>query len=510
MRRRGAGGDEREDVTLQAPGRTVIDLSVRASVLDAIDRVRAAGPDDELVLSIASGAPVLRSPVFLEVLRRAAGARRMALVTPDARARSLAAAVHVPAFGSVAALERHELDATEPLGPARRAAIVSAEPRRRSPMRVLGVAASLLGALLVLFAVVGPTATVVVAPVSGPLGPFEYDLRAGPSGDISATTQGPAAITTTFTGTATGSRSEETKAKGTERFTNLTTNEMRIARGTVVKTTDGIAFQTTEDRTLPRSSFQIFPPRVTPGTVDIPIEAVEAGPRGNVAARRIVVSPSPSQYGVENPDPTSGGDSKKIPIVQLVDYELAASRADGELRAKADTQVEAWKRTASPDRTVYGVVVRRTGITPATDVVGRELTPERSTFELTATGTATGYSVAATEPRATAIERLKAETESGFDIDPQGAAVEIVGTPTVEDDGVHWRVRARASQFRRPDEAAMRSALAGRTLEDVGSVVSDRGLQLVRVSTWPGWWPRLPFLDSRIRIQSEAPAAASP
>src|SRR6266702_3769212 len=100
-------------MTVQVSGRGVIDLGARATVLDAMDRVRAAPSEGEIVLSVAAGAPVLRSAVFLEVVRRAAGTRRVALVTPDARARSLAAAVHVPAFASVAALERHEMDATE-------------------------------------------------------------------------------------------------------------------------------------------------------------------------------------------------------------------------------------------------------------------------------------------------------------------------------------------------------------------------------------------------------------
>jgi hypothetical protein len=88
--------------------------------------------------------------------------------------------------------------------------------------------------------------------------------------------------------------------------------------------------------------------------------------------------------------------------------------------------------------------------------------------------------------------------------------VSVVGTPTVQDDGVHWRVSGRASQFRRLDEASIRAALAGRSFADIDKVVSDRGLRLVRVSTWPGWWPRLPVLDSRIVIQSEARAASSP
>ncbi|MDQ2952862.1 MAG: baseplate J/gp47 family protein, partial [Chloroflexota bacterium] len=403
------------------------------------------------------------------------------------------------------------LDATEPLGPARRAAIVAAERKDLSRVRAAAVLATLLVAALVLGAVVAPTATIVVAPVSQALGPLEYDLRAGPNNaDINAVTLGPTNITTKVMGTATGSRTDETKAKGIERFTNQTTSDIRIPKGTVVKTADGIAFATTSDQTLPKSAIVIFPPSVIFGAVDITIEAVDLGPRGNVDARKITQSASPGQYSVENPIATSGGDSKKIPIVQLSDYDLAVSRSEAELRKQGDTQTEAWKKQAAQGQTVYGVVVKRTSITPAQDVVGKELSADTPTFELSVAGTATGYSVPSDEPRKTTAERLATAADSGYDIDKDGAVVEIVGAPTVEADGVHWRVRGRASQFRRFDEAAVKAALAGRGFEEVDAVVADRGLRLVRVSTWPGWWPRLPVLDARIAIQKDAPAARVP
>jgi len=501
-------------VTVNVAGRSVIDLGARTSVLDAMDRVRSAAPADDIVLSVAANAPVLRSPVFMEVLRRAAGTRRIALVTPDVRARSLAASVHMPAFASVAALERHELDATEPLGPARRAAIVSAQPpASQSRVRTIASLVALLLVSLVSGVVVAPTATVVVAPVSQPLGPFEYDLRAGPNNaDItSATTLGPAPITAKFNGTATGSRTEETKAKGIERFTNQSTQEVRIPLGTIVKTADGVQFRTMRDETLPKSSIVIFPPSVTFGTVDIAIEAVDPGTKGNVDAKRINVSPSPTQYSVENPIATNGGDTKKIPIVLLADYDLAASRADAELKKAGDQQLETWKKQAKSDQTVYGPFISGKSVSPASDVVGKELDPSAkdATFEISATARATAYNVPNTEPRKTAVAKISTAKSDGYDIDEVGAVVQPIGTPTVEADGVHWRVSVRASQFPHLDEAGIRSALTGRQLEDVDRVVSDRGLRLVRVSTWPGWWPRLPILGGRIAIQGEAPAAAS-
>lgn len=502
-------------MTVAVSGRAVIDLGARASVLDAVDRITSAGSADEVVLSVATGAPVLRSPVFLEVARRAAGARRIALVTADARARSLAAAVHMPAFASVAALERHELDITEPLGPARRAAIVATqtETRGASPFRTAGVAGSLAGALLVLLAVVGPSATVVVAPVAQPLGPLEYDLRAGPnSADINALTLGPAQVSAKITGAATGTRTEETKATGVERFTNSTTTDVRIAKGTIVQTADNIRFVTTEDKTLPKSQIQIFPPNVSFGTVDIAIEAVDVGTKGNVAAGRInQANPQSSSYSVTNPSPTSGGDSKKFAVITVADYQLAASKADAELRKQADAQVAAWTKSAAKDQTVYGVLVAQTGVAPGlADIVNRDAAT--GTFEITVTGTATAYSVASAEPRATTLKRLIAAADEGYDIDAQGAAVDPVGPPTVDKDGVHWRVRARASEFKRLDEVAIRSALVGRPFEigEITRVVESHGVQFRRALAWPGFWPRMPLLDSRIQIQKEAPPAASP
>src|SRR4051812_2497742 len=493
-------------MTVNVAGRAVLDLGARTTVLDAMDRVRASTSADEIVLSVAAGAPVLRSPVFLEVLRRAAGTRRIALVTPDVRARSLAGSVHVPAFASVVALERHELDATEHLGPARRAAIISTTPQATRSLSRRPLIATIAAALLIAIvaaAVVAPTATIVIAPVLRALGPLEYDVRAGPNNaDISATTLGPATLTAKITGTATGSRTEETKAKGIARFTNQTTSDLRIPLGTIIRTADNIQFRTTREETLPKSAIVIFPPSVTFGNVDVAIEAVDPGVKGNVDARKINQSPNPTQYSVDNPIATTGGDTKKIPIVLLADYDLAASRAATELRKQADAQVETWKKQAKQDQSVYGVLVSGTAVSPATDVVNKELAVDTTTFEITATGRATAYSVPASEPRNTAVEKIATAADTGYDIDKSGAQVQVIGTPSVETDGVHWRVSVRASQFREPDEAAIRSSLSGRPFDDVERVVTDEGLSLVRVSTWPGWWPRLPLLGSRIVIQS--------
>ena len=73
--------------------RTVIDLDAKATVLDAAERVSAAPDGVPVVLVVPAGAPFGHNATFLEVARQEAGRRRIAIVSSEARARSLAASV---------------------------------------------------------------------------------------------------------------------------------------------------------------------------------------------------------------------------------------------------------------------------------------------------------------------------------------------------------------------------------------------------------------------------------
>ncbi len=494
-------------------GRSVIELGARASVLEAVERISAAPAADDLVLSISAGAPAARNAVFFEVARRAAATRRLAIVSPDARARALASSVHLPAFASTSALERQELDATEPLTTARRAALARPVRIKRetgaSPVRALGILASLLAAALVLMVVIGPTATVVVARVSKPLGPIEFNLRAGPDGEIpGALTLVANDLTQKYTHNATGERLDPIKAKGVARFTNRNTQEFRVVKGTVVRTRDNVRFQTTEEKVIPRSTLDIVPPFVKFGTVDIAIEALDPGPAGNVAANTITITDR-EEFAVTNPQAIGGGEIKRFAVITASDYGLAAGRADEELRKAGLRKVEDWKKAAAKGQIIYGPVMKVTGVTSSAGLIGTE--PKDGTFELTVSGTATGYSVPDVEPRAATIAKLKERADPENDINETAAVVDVVIGPTLEENGVRWRVRGSTLQFPLVHDAPLRASLAGRELVEAEDVVKDQGLELRRVVVWPGWWPRLPFFDTRLRIEVDTqPAATSP
>lgn len=488
-------------------GRSVLDLGATATLLDASDRLREAPADGDLAVVVVAGAPLLRNAVFLDVLRTLADGRRISLVTNDARARSLAASVHLPAYASLAALERHELDPTERLEPARRAAIaasrsVSAPRAGMSARRALASLSSLLGAVLVLLAVVGPQATVFVAPTVEPLGPVTLELRAGPGGEVEATPL-TATVSKTVSGRASGFRIDEIKASGGVQLTNRTTDEIRIAKSTIFQTTSGVRFVTAEERTLPRSL--IVPPfDIVLGHVNIPVEAAVAGTAGNVPAGRITVSPAPSRYEVTNPLPTSGGDLRRIAVVQGEDYDALVQRAQPALQEAADQQLAKWQREAASGSQVVGKVLGRlTSVAPAkSDVVGREV----ETFELTVNGIASSYSIASDQPRRTAVDRLRESLEPGMAMVEGAAVVDDVKVEMSDLGVVTWKLAARASQYRRPDRAGIGRLLAGVAISDAKPVLDREGLRLLRVEHTPAWWPRLPLLDGRITVQVEAPA----
>ena len=483
--------------------RTVVDLDRDASVLDAVDRVRATPEDSDVALVVPVGTPFARSAVFLDVARRMAAPRRIELVTADARARTLAASVRVSAFASLEALERQELDATERLEGARVSALADIPRRGRvpsrllsSPRRLAGVIGSLALALLLVAAVVVPEATVTVSPATATIGPLDFTIRAGPGGEV-AKTDLSATVTRKFTSNASGSRTEDTKATGTVRLQNKQTFDIRIPKGTRFFTAGNTTFQSTDDRTLPRSLI-IFPLTITVGQVDVPVEATVAGPSGNVAAATITGSTSPDSYSVSNPNPTSGGDTKKIPIVKQEDYATAQQRAATELHAAADAQLATWRNAPKEGTAVYPkVFVKLSSLTPATDVVGKEI----ATFDLTATGLATAFAYPANEPTLTALARLRGEARRGYDVDAKTAKIDVSRSDATEGGVITWIIRASGNQLARVDVDGIRRSLTARGTGDVRAILDPFDVKLAgEVRRSPSWWPRLPVLDGRITV----------
>lgn len=482
--------------------RAVIDVDQAATILDVADRITAAGAEDEIVVVGAAGAPWLRNAAFIGVARALAGDRRFALVTSDQRARSLAASVHVPAYASLPALDRHELDATEPLTRRRAARVEGA--RLRAPTltrRAAGAAGSLLAAVLLVAAVVVPGAAVTVAPATRSVGPLSFRVSTVPSGTIDRQVLSET-LEARVQGAATGSREETVRAKGSVRLSNRQTRDIRVPQGSLFRTSDNIEFISTQERTLPRSII-LGPLPLQVGTVDVPVEAVVGGPEGNVGAGRITRGPSPNDYVVENREATAGGEIKKFPVVKREDYLAAtsASRLAAAKNARAQAKLGEW-RTAPPPGTY--VVPRvyttdATSIAPESSVVGKEV----QVFDVPFTFVATAFAVPNEEPRRTAIERLDEAVERGFTLD--GPSIRLEPEPRLVDDPsqtgvIAWDITISGSALASVNVDNVRRALAGRAPDEVPALLEPAGVRLEAVVIEPGWWPRMPLLDSRIQV----------
>ncbi|MBM4421518.1 MAG: hypothetical protein FJ034_08080, partial [Chloroflexi bacterium] len=364
----------------------------------------------------------------------------------------------------------------------------------RSLARSAAAAASFLVAALVTGVVALPQATVAVEPQSAPLGPVEVTLRAGPGGDLDAQ---PFAgnVSARVPGTATGRRTVETKATGTVRFTNKTTNDIALPRGTLVRA-GSVRFLTTEAKTLSRSVLVPF----LLATTDIVVEAEEAGRAGNVSANAISSS-DPARYDATNPQPTAGGDSRTVTIVTQEDYDVAARAVDAALRPAIDQQLAAWRSQVRQGYAFAGApgsrIVQQVS---AADLVGKEL--ER--FEVLVAAAVYTFAVPADQPRKAALERLAAAVEPGNQLHAAGAAIDQLGL-SVAEHGVTYRLRVAGRQLVRYSGSAIAAALAGKTPGEAEPILRQRGVRLVELARFPDWWPRLPLLDARIRIVEIAP-----
>jgi hypothetical protein len=488
--------------------RTIVDLDARATVLEAAEKVTdPAIVDGDIALVVAPGAPLLRSSVFLDVLRGLTGPRRLSIVTTDARARSVASSAHVPAYASLAALERHELDPTERLTPARRAAIASVragEPRMEVTTRkVLAALGSVVAALIVLMAVLVPQATVRVAATVQPIDPVVLEVRGG-GGEIPVQRMA-SEITVRLPIVATGDRVTETRGKGTVQLQNKTTTNVAIPRGSVFSTADGVQFLSTEDRTLPRSF--IVPGinvQISVGKVDVPVEAFVAGDPGNVPAGAIVNGPQPDRYTVANDRATSGGQISHVPVMRPEDYDAAVAKVPAALQAEGDRFLQ--ERIATPPtkdgaplQVVEQVVVSQGTLGPArVDVVGKEV----ASMEMTVTGTATAFAVAGDDFKREVLQTLEQDLPPGREL-AEGSEVIDVQTVTVTAAGVTWTVLVSAAHQFQTNEPAIRRLLVGRPAGEAQAILAAQDLRLESMERAPSWWPLMPLLDGRIDVEGQ-------
>ncbi len=455
---------------------------------------------------------------------------------PPARSVAAAAAAagssEVPAETMVLPSPLREVPSTEgrarpaaPASPATSAASETAvtpeaaaarRPRKQSRISLAPLAVIVL--LLLLVAGVGygayaflPTATITISPSTTELRPSPFAVTADPDVAVVDVPAGvvpaelvelPLHVTGTFP--ATGIETRETRAAGEVRFRSENTlDQVAVPDGTVVATADGIQFLTTQAATIPRADFATS----TPGTVDVPVRAVDAGPRGNVPEGSINQLPAPiaaQLVSVRNPRPTDGGERIEEASVTRADYDAAVESLAGQLGGALESTL------ADPDSVPRGLTTY-----PATATFG-EGRPDQPANAIVGTVTPTfslgldapGSVVAVNE--ALVDELAAARVRTGLSADQRliGDQVESGRSSGVVDgETIVYEVAPTALVFSAPDDAELATLVRGKTVAEARQALAGYGD--VTIEMWPEFIDRIPDQVARIRVNVAPPGAES-
>jgi hypothetical protein len=531
-----------------APGpATLIYLDVDDEITSAAARIRLAAAD-RVAIVLPYGSRLATSRINFRLLAREAveRAKHIEIICADASARALALAAGLAVHPSVASFEGR---ATEPAATAQGGGAgsgatvggsdagtaattappddvtqtrVLATPRRgaprvpivgppRPPIRT-GVAIGVGLAVLVLVLVGGflaaellPSATIVLHPRSEVIGPLQLTVEAHP--DATAVDQAALVIPAqrlTFdvsasqTFPATGQKTIESKATGNVTFSNFDTGGAnRIDAGSIVRTSSGVAFQTLASVTLPNATIE-FPFTLVPSTSTVAVEAVEAGPGGNVGNNEITIVPKGENKNllkVTNKEATSGGESRQATEVSQADVDAAMAAIQAALISDLDTQLTAGTGvpagfTTFPATHALG---EATYTTDPSTLVGTEAT--EFSLDATAAGTVIGVDPSPISDLVRA--RLDSRVAEGWTL-VESSIQPVVGTPTVAGEVVSYPVTISGTQIHDVDAAAMIALVKGLILVDARNRLADFGD--VDIALWPDWVDRIPTRTDRITL----------
>ena len=296
-------------------------------------------------------------------------------------------------------------------------------------------------------------------------------------------------------GQTTGKQSiPDQHATGEVVFANKTMESATVPKGTVVRTNDGepVRFYTLLDVDVPGSYG---------ATARVPVMAFEPGPAGNVAALTIRVVEGEAAYKVDvlNDQPTRGGADKRVSIVSSEDHDRLRALLMQRLQQKA-----------------YGLLVQKLDpgewippdtieVAIAEEVFDQKVGEPAEALRLTMKVRVGGVAVQGQATRELMIRRLESHGKGLVVNDATLQVEQPVGKALVEGQVVRFRARASAQLVRAIDLQTVSARLAGwdqRSALEWLSAESEYDLrQPPEIRIEPDWWPRLPWLPSRIKVQ---------
>ena len=492
----------------------VIQLDAHDDVISVRDKMSWA-KTPRILLVFPRRARILARTLDLRLLKRhgvTLGAQ-LAIVARSADLRRSAQAAGLPVFQTVTSAQRDDWEKeNQPEPPRRRSPRPDLRQMRRETfppearwrsnlaLRFTFFVLAVL-AILALLAVFIPSATIELTPetrmqnltvsVSASLDVNSVNV----AGSIPARlifTQLEQSKTATVTGSV---DIPDAPASGTVRFRNLTTGLVGIPAGTVVRTLGDapVRFATTLDAVAAAGVGK---------TVDIPVQALEAGASGNLPADTLVAMEGDlgASLSVTNPAPTTGGADRLAPV-QTADDRVA-------LRAALVAGILAECKTALPPMLAAGDL-----IFPGTMSISQVLTetyfpPDGQPGEalsLTLNVQCQAQYASADDLNLLAKLALDANLPPGFEPTSGGAALPDFAAPITGVDGVtRWDVQVERVLRARVDSLEAAQLVLGRTPNEAVRRLAE-SLPLADAPTVqlkPSWWPWLPVIPFQIDVKN--------
>lgn len=480
--------------------------------LAAIRAKALAIPERAVILVVPRGTQALRTPVGAKVLARTVldYRLRLAVVTQDPETYAQMRAVGLSVFASVERAEAARRWAMPPrstgLEGTHRQGFEAQARANAQPSQSWGEKLLAFGLLFALLLAVGAGTTVLLPEATIRVRPATQDIAAEVTLsvvpdleeiDYQSVAIPGRLISTVITGTgsqATTSRRDvpDAPATGTVLLINQRAIAVTVPEGTIVTTGSGVSvrFRTTAEVQLPA---------VSGASVAVPVEAVDAGPEGNVGSYLInrVEGSLAAQISVVNEQPTTGGTLRQVGAVTEDDRarlrESLLQRLDIEARSVLQSQLAA-AEVAVPES------LNRTAILG--EGYDRILGESAEQITLTLRAEYEEIVFSQTDASRIALAGLQGAVPEGYELLPEGLSFQVASTE-VDGAGTPVITMVATGKMRAVVDPAEVKALAqGKSVADAERAI-DGALPLAEpptVSTSPGWVRTVPSLGFRVRV----------
>lgn len=334
------------------------------------------------------------------------------------------------------------------------------------------------------------TTTITADPQAGEVQP---DRNVIPARIVGVEVESAATVETT--GTA---ELPTEKARGIVLFTNLIPDQVTIPAGSIVRTSAAqpVRFVTLADATLPGRIGE---------TVEVPIEALEAGFVGNLPPGRInqLEGPLGTRVAVANAQPTRGGDVQQVPAIAQADYDRVRALVLQQLqqRAFAEMQTNPYiNLQAGEFIPLESLVVVLVHAETYQGYVGQPADQVSLTMRVTVQGTAIDERFA----RQIVYARLAEKVGPGYQIGAESLIFRRGEVTGIDDERrITFIMQGAGDVTVAIETQAVRQMTAGKPISQALDQLNQE-LPLAAppvIEVWPGFWPVMPSVPFRIQVE---------